>query len=342
MQISRCAFHRFALKTLCEPRPRTQSQSFATVISATVMSNKVAFYAVAKGRAPGVYMTWDECREQTTGFPAARFKKLRSAAEAEEYLARFGIKWTLPEETTPTPAPFQRAIENKVESPADDGGCTIVYCDGACKGNGQAESVAGIGVWWGRSDPRNLAERCPGSQTNNRAELIAIVRVLETAPHNKNPLIIKTDSQYSIKCLRTWLPKWLDNGFKTAKGDPVKNVQLIYYLNALLAQRALEGQKVHLEYVRGHAGEEGNEGADALANIGAYKPTVPERDWEALQAQLSNTDHADSNAMKAAVQDVVSAETSAEVPMDEEELQAYANCLLPDEDIELDLLDDYN
>jgi ribonuclease HI len=64
---------------------------------------------------------------------------------------------------------------------------------------------------------RNIAERCPGEQTNNRAELIvsrnlyinvvnvinvvqAILRVLESTPFSKKPLLIKTDSQYSINC----------------------------------------------------------------------------------------------------------------------------------------------
>ena len=77
----------------------------------------------------------------------------------------------------------------------------VVYTDGACSRNGQAGSVAGIGVWWGPSDPRyvyifldrthsnepnrpsracrNLSERCPGSpQTNNRAELIVRIGLI--------------------------------------------------------------------------------------------------------------------------------------------------------------------
>ena len=73
----------------------------------------------------------------------------------------------------------------------DEAGWDVVYSDGACKGNGKPGSVAGIGVWWGQDDVRcgrvisinspihgptarhrNIAERCPGVQTNNRAELI--------------------------------------------------------------------------------------------------------------------------------------------------------------------------
>ena len=70
----------------------------------------------------------------------------------------------------------------------------IVYTDGSCKRNGQVGGEAGVGVWWGKDDPRhvvtipsasmqsldigpcrNISERCPGQQTNNRAELIVSV-----------------------------------------------------------------------------------------------------------------------------------------------------------------------
>ena len=95
--------------------------------------------------------------------------------------------------------------------------------------------------------------------------------MLETTPHTKRPLLIKTDSKYSISCtslrlicsfcslifprapppftsplpgFREWMPKWLRNGFKSSTGQPVKNAPLIRYLSALLDLRAREGQKV--------------------------------------------------------------------------------------------------
>ena len=110
---------------------------------------------------------------------------------------------------------------------------TEIYTDGACRGNGKAGSTAGVGVWFGRDHPkygiltcglllfttvtfRNLSERCPGAQTNNRAELIvcpslsqvvsfiylfcqAIIRALEMTSRTRK-IIIKTDSKYSISC----------------------------------------------------------------------------------------------------------------------------------------------
>ncbi|KAJ7204408.1 ribonuclease H-like domain-containing protein [Mycena pura] len=168
----------------------------------------------------------------------------------------------------------------------DGDGRLVVYSDGACKGNGQAGSVAGIGVWWGEGDPRNIAERCPGDQTNNRAELIAILRILEETPQSTRPLVIKSDSIYSIKCFTEWINGWIKNNWKASTGLPVKNKELIKYIKAHLDARAQRGQKVLLEHVKGHNGDEGNEGADGLANVGATLPTQPERNWESLEAEL--------------------------------------------------------
>jgi len=162
----------------------------------------------------------------------------------------------------------------------------VVYTDGACSGNGRSGSTAGIGVWWGPNDARNLSERCPGLQTNNRAELIAIIRALETTPINSVPLVIKSDSEYAIKCYTDWLPTWRYNNFITSQGTPVKNVKLIMYMDALFSMRRRSGQEVRLEHVRGHAGEVGNEGADALAVHGAKLAEIDEPDWDALRLQL--------------------------------------------------------
>lgn len=181
------------------------------------------------------------------------------------------------------PSAAAAAVANVKE---DEPGYDVAYSDGACKGNGQVGSVAGVGVWWGWNDPRNIAERCPGDQTNNRAELIAIVRTLETAPFSQRPLMIKTDSMYSIQCFESWLPKWSANGFRTANGQSVKNAKLIRYLAALLYAREQAGPKVVFKHVRGHVGIEGNECADRLANDGTLQPELPERDWEQLIRDL--------------------------------------------------------
>ncbi|EIN06942.1 ribonuclease H-like protein [Punctularia strigosozonata HHB-11173 SS5] len=184
------------------------------------------------------------------------------------------------------PLSGQSSSRHRDEQIEDETGWDVVFCDGACKGNGQKGSYAGIGVWWGHQDPRNIAERCPGNQTNNRAELIAIARVLENTPISKKPLLIKSDSAYSRDCLHKWLPGWQRNGWKNSKGESVRNQAVIRYILALLAVRGKAGQKVQIQWVKGHAGIAGNEGADAEANLGALLPELPEEDWDAKRVAL--------------------------------------------------------
>lgn len=80
----------------------------------------------------------------------------------------------------------------------------VVYTDGSSLGNGKKRARAGLGVFWGgkgEAYAANLAERVPGEpQTNNRGELLSIIRALETCPYPEVPLEIRTDSQYSINC----------------------------------------------------------------------------------------------------------------------------------------------
>ncbi|KIJ22189.1 hypothetical protein PAXINDRAFT_65542 [Paxillus involutus ATCC 200175] len=270
-------------------------------------ASKVAYYAVRKGRVPGIYMTWlvvpttrDDCDAQVNGFAGAVYKKLNTEAEAREFIAAKStvastsgsvdappIPSTSRHTTASHPKMVAKAVETARSTAKDEMDCDIVYCDGACKGNGQVGSVAGVGVWWSHGDPRNIAERCPGDQTNNRAELIAIVRILETTPLLKRRLLIKTDSKYSIQCgVSSWIFKWMNNGFLASDGKPVKNRALIKYLAALLHARRTTSQTVEFKHVRGHVGIEGNEAADQLANVGATKPVLPERDWEKLEAEV--------------------------------------------------------
>ncbi|KAI0051199.1 hypothetical protein FA95DRAFT_1580754 [Auriscalpium vulgare] len=327
------------------------------------------FYAVKKGRCPGIYNTWDECVDQVRGFPGCVYRKCRSFESAEKWMRDEELAGAPPakplasppppisrqREQQPPPPPKQPTLSNATsltvtgppcEAPTKplsssaaaststsipitiprpisttstrtDSEPETVYSDGSCLGNGQAGSVAGIGVWWGHDDERNLAERCPGVQTNNCAELIAIIRILETTPISFRPLIIKTDSKYSIDCVTKWLSGWRGRGWRTANGQPVKNLALIKYLAVLLDARLQEsGVAVKLHHVRGHQGETGNEGADLLANRGAMLPDVPEPDWDArrlaVEARLAER-------QKAAA--VSTAVFSADMLLDDADLQ---------------------
>jgi ribonuclease HI len=101
-----------------------------------------------------------------------------------------------------------------------------------------------------------------GKTTNNRMELMAAIRALESLTR-PSPVHLYTDSIYLRNGITKWLPAWKRNGWRTAAKQPVKNADLWQRLEA-----AVERHDVDWRWVRGHAGDPGNEHADALANRG--------------------------------------------------------------------------
>jgi ribonuclease HI len=134
-----------------------------------------------------------------------------------------------------------------------------IYTDGACKGN------PGPGGW-GALLVAGAREReiCGGEPrtTNNRMELTAVIRALETLTRPCE-VALYTDSQYVKNGIESWIHGWKRNGWKTADRKPVKNAELWRELDELAAQH-----RVSWHWVRGHNDHPGNERADALANRG--------------------------------------------------------------------------
>ncbi|ELU04460.1 hypothetical protein CAPTEDRAFT_135802, partial [Capitella teleta] len=142
-----------------------------------------------------------------------------------------------------------------------------VYTDGCCHDNGRGDPRAGIGVYWGPGNERNLAEKLYGRQTNNRAEIYAAHRAIEQAKEmNIQNLVIFTDSQFLISCITKWIQNWKKRGWKTTSGKAVINREELENLDSVM-----QGINVRWEHVKGHSGVEGNEMADQLANEGARK-----------------------------------------------------------------------
>ncbi len=135
-----------------------------------------------------------------------------------------------------------------------------IFTDGSCLGN------PGPGGWgFVATDGTNIAERS-GSEpntTNNRMELMAVIRAL-TAARKHSELEIHTDSQYVKNGMQSWIKNWRRNNWRTADKKPVKNQDLWMQLDEL-AQKT----KIHWHWVRGHNGDEMNERVDLLARTAA-------------------------------------------------------------------------
>jgi len=135
----------------------------------------------------------------------------------------------------------------------------VIYTDGACKGN---PGPGGWGAWLKSGD--NEKELWGGEPltTNNRMELTAPIEALRSL-NRRCAVTIYTDSEYVRNGITTWIHGWKQRGWKTADRKPVKNVELWQKLDTLAA-----AHDVTWRWVKGHAGDPGNERADALANRG--------------------------------------------------------------------------
>lgn len=135
----------------------------------------------------------------------------------------------------------------------------IVYTDGACSGN-PGPGGWGVVLRYGKT-VKELHGGDP-STTNNRMELTAVIAALQ-ALTRPVPVRLYTDSRYVLDGITRWIPGWERNGWMTAARKPVKNVDLWQQLVAAMAPH-----KVSWQWVKGHAGDPGNERADELARLG--------------------------------------------------------------------------
>ncbi|KAF9446290.1 ribonuclease H-like protein [Macrolepiota fuliginosa MF-IS2] len=141
-----------------------------------------------------------------------------------------------------------------------------IYTDRGCRNNGSHQAKASSGIFFGRNDPRNLAVRVPGKeQSNQTGEIYAIIKAAEKMDQEMNLEII-SDSLYTIKGLTTNLERWEDHGWIR-----IKNRE--WFQEAVAGLRTREGNTT-ITWTKGHANNEGNEGADNLATAALDKPEV--------------------------------------------------------------------
>ncbi len=134
----------------------------------------------------------------------------------------------------------------------------VAYTDGGCRGN------PGVGGWgFVLIDPRTqeALEGAGGAATttNNRMEMQAAIEALSAIRRRSGAIVVRTDSLYLLKSCSLWLPGWKALGWRR-KAGPLLNVDLLQRLDELQSRH-----RVRWEWVRGHAGDPGNERADRLA-----------------------------------------------------------------------------
>jgi ribonuclease HI len=149
--------------------------------------------------------------------------------------------------------------ETPTPLPDSEGKAIHIYTDGACKGN------PGPGGWGAllrfNGTERELFGGDPAT-TNNRMELTAVIQALRALTRPCR-VLLHTDSTYVQKGITEWINGWKARGWRTAAKEPVKNSDLWRTLDEVVRDHDIDWI-----WVKGHAGHEGNERADALANKG--------------------------------------------------------------------------
>jgi ribonuclease HI len=136
----------------------------------------------------------------------------------------------------------------------------VIYTDGSCKGN---PGPGGWGVWLSSGGHEKELFGGEPDTTNQRMELMAAIEALKALNRPCN-IRLYTDSRYVLQGITEWIHGWKRNGWKNSAKQPVKNEDLWRALDA-----AREPHSIDWQWVKGHAGDPGNERADALANAGA-------------------------------------------------------------------------
>lgn len=222
------------------------------------------YYAVAYGKIPGIYTSWNKAKIQIDGFKGAKYKKFLSKENAKIFIINNPNK-QLSIETFLEPLEPLETLETEHT--------LIVFTDGSCRNNGKKNSVASFGTVWPFHPELDFGcKLCNNeSHTNNRAEYHGVIYAIKQAdildPEIKKKLIIYTDSQLLINSLTIWLFKWKKNNWKKSDGEIISNLDLIKIMDEQMKRR-----NIIFHHVRAHTNENTweahfNDKVDKLAQI---------------------------------------------------------------------------
>ena len=180
----------------------------------------MSFYSIARGKEVGIFSTWDECKPHITGFKGAVYKKFNTKEAAEQFLIENKQPTMCETETVPTKTSI---IDIHDDDFTPD---YYVYTDGACSKNGSSQANAGLGIFFRDNDPRNTSKRVQGKQTNNTAELGAIIETYNLIKDDilyGKEISIVSDSNYAIRCVTSYGQKCENKEWK----DDIPNKEMV-------------------------------------------------------------------------------------------------------------------
>lgn len=220
---------------------------------------KKKYYAVVRGRKPGIYTNWPDAQKQVKGFAGARFKGFVERSEAEEWLAggheqkdsRISHKKGGGRKNS-----FRSGNGKKQTQQAD----ITLYTDGGAINN------PGPGGWGVVAMYDQKLEELAGGfrrTTNNRMELFACIKALSHVENLVGSVLLYSDSSYVVNGIeKGWAKKWRANNWTKSDKQPALNSDLWAQLLELVENR----KDISFVWVKGHAGNTYNERCDVLAN----------------------------------------------------------------------------
>jgi ribonuclease HI len=228
----------------------------------------MTFYAVANGRSIGIFLNWNDCNNSVKGYKNALYKKFDTKEEADNFIKVNEKIYDTNNNTSKHNIIV--SVDNGVFNPD-----YYVYTDGACSNNGRDNALAGIGIFFGRNDNRNISKKIEGKQTNNTAELSAIIEtyyIIENDILNGKKIAIVSDSEYAIKCVSSYGEKCYNKGWNV----DIPNKELVKTAYEMYKDK-LNIQFIH---IKAHTNNTdihsfGNDNADKLANIAIGLESCP-------------------------------------------------------------------
>ena len=214
------------------------------------------YYAVKRGRKPGIYFNWPDAKAEIDGFQGAVYKGFLTLKDAEEWLN--------------SSASLSSGEKRITSYPPDHGKDeVIIYTDGGSLGNPGPGGYGAVIIY--NSEQKEISGGFKKT-TNNRMELMAVIAALKQLEHKDKKVTIYSDSSYVVNGItKGWAKNWRKNNWIKSNKEPAINPDLWSELLDLL--KPLNASFI---WVKGHAGNPMNERCDELAKSSASLSNLPD------------------------------------------------------------------